>query len=121
MARGCVPRTDGSQQAAPVTLRAIIVTVQWYLRLMTKEKVTVTLDADRLGELRALVGSRSLSATIDVALAAHLERLRHLAAVDEWLAELDSEHGPVPARDLQWAAREVGAWLDGRDAGQRAG
>lgn len=84
-------------------------------------KVTVTLDADRLAELREMVGGRSLSAALDTALATHLDRLRHLAAVDEWLAELNREHGPVPAEELRWAAQEVGAWQDARDAGRRAG
>lgn len=43
-----------------------------------------------------LVGGRSVSATLDAALQAHLTRLRHLAAVDAWLAEMDAERGAVP-------------------------
>ena len=77
---------------------------------MPKEKVTLTLDADALRELRTLVGSRSLSAAVDAALAAHVQRLKHLAAVDEWLAELEREHGPVPVETLEWAARLVDKW-----------
>jgi hypothetical protein len=77
---------------------------------MAKEKVTLTLDADRVGELRALVGARSLSAGVDAAIAAYVQRLRHLAAVDDWLAELEREHGPVPPETLDWAARLVAAW-----------
>ena len=50
---------------------------------MAKEKVTLTLDAGRLAELRGRVGGRSVSAAVDAALAAYLDRLRHLAAVDE--------------------------------------
>lgn len=84
---------------------------------MAKEKVTVTLDAERLAELRALVGGRSLSATLDAALADHLYRLRHLAAVDEWLAELDQQHGPVPSETLDWAVRQVSAWEETRTGG----
>lgn len=79
---------------------------------MAKEKVTLTLDAARLAELRTLVGGRSLSATIDEALDAHLQRLRHFAAVDHWLAEMEAQDGPVSAQDQAWAAAEVGAWLD---------
>jgi hypothetical protein len=32
--------------------------------------------------------------------------LHHLAAVDEWLAELDREHGPVPVETPVRAIRE---------------
>ncbi len=90
---------------------------------MAKEKVTLTLDADRLGELRALVGGRSLSAAVDAAVAAYLARLRHFAAVDEWLVELEREHGPVPPETLEWAARLVDDWQETLSEGQgrRAG
>jgi len=39
-----------------------------------------------------------------------LDKRRHLAAVDEWLAELDREHGPVPVETLEWAAHLVEDW-----------
>jgi hypothetical protein len=77
---------------------------------MAKEKVTLTLDAARLQELRDLVGSRSLSAAVDDAVGAHLIRLRHLAAVDDWLAELERSHGPIPPETLEWAAQIVERW-----------
>jgi hypothetical protein len=77
---------------------------------MAKEKVTLTLDAENLAALRALVGPRSLSAAVDAAVAERLARLQHLAAVDEWLAELDQAHGPVPSETLEWAARLVEQW-----------
>lgn len=77
---------------------------------MAKEKVTLTLDADKLRELRSLVGARSLSAAVNDAIGANLQRRRHLAAVDEWLAELEQEHGPVPSETLEWAARMVDQW-----------
>lgn len=80
---------------------------------MSKEKVTLTLDADNVAELRRLVGSRSLSSTVDAAVAAAVVRLRHLDAVDEWLSEMDRDHGPVPAETLEWAARIVDDWLAG--------
>jgi hypothetical protein len=75
-----------------------------------KTKVTLTLDTGQLDELRELVGARSISATVDAAVAAYLNRMRHLAAVDEWLAELEREHGPVPTETLAWAADLVDAW-----------
>ena len=77
---------------------------------MPKEKVTLTLDSEKMQELRRLVGARSLSATVDGAVAAHLSKLRHLHAVDEWLAELENEHGPVPPETLEWAAQIVHQW-----------
>jgi hypothetical protein len=77
---------------------------------MAKEKVTLTLDGENLAALRALVGRRSLSAAVDAAVAERLARLQHLAAVDEWLAELDQAHGPVPSETLEWAARLVEQW-----------
>jgi hypothetical protein len=89
---------------------------------MARQKVTLTLDAALLEELRRLAGARSLSAAVDSAVAAYLARLRHLGAVDEWLAELEREHGPVPAETLEWAAQLVEGWAEGGVAdGRRAG
>jgi hypothetical protein len=81
---------------------------------MAKEKVTLTLDAGQLEELRRLVGARSLSASVDSAVAAYLAKWRHLSAVDDWLGELEREHGPVPAETLEWAAQVVERWESGR-------
>ena len=82
--------------------------------MMAKEKVTLTLDAANLAELRRLVGTRSLSSAIDTALKAHLDHLRHLDHVDEWLAEMDDEYGPVPTQTLEWAARVVDEWVEAK-------
>lgn len=82
----------------------------YYHTVMAKEKVTLTLDSDAIGELRQLVGARSLSAAVQDAVRAHLAKLRHLAAVDEWLVELEREHGPVPPQTLEWAAQIVDRW-----------
>jgi len=81
---------------------------------MAKEKVTLTLDAETLAALRRLVGPRSLSAAVEAAVAERVARLQHLAAVDEWLAELDRAHGPVPPETLEWAARLVEEWDEKR-------
>ena len=86
---------------------------------MAKEKVTLTLDSARLDELRRLAGTRSLSAAVDGAVSAHLAKWRHLAAVDDWLAELEREHGPIPTETLEWAAQAVERWETGR--GDRSG
>jgi hypothetical protein len=77
---------------------------------VAKEKVTLTLDAEQLAELRRLVGARSLSSAVDSAVAAYLARVRHLTAVDDWLAELEREHGPIPTETLEWAAQLVEQW-----------
>jgi len=80
---------------------------------MAKEKVTLTLDGGNLAALRSLVGSRSLSASVDRAIAAHVARLKHLTAVDEWLDELESAHGPIPPETLEWAGRLIDDWARG--------
>ena len=77
---------------------------------MAKEKVTLTRGAGQLEELRGIAGARSLSSAVDSAVAAYLAKWRHLAAVDEWLAELERAHGPVPAETLEWAAQLVEQW-----------
>jgi hypothetical protein len=77
---------------------------------MPKEKVTLTLDSARLKELRDLVGARSISAAVDDAVGAHVTRLRHLTAVDDWLADLERTHGPIPPETLEWAAQLVERW-----------
>lgn len=88
---------------------------------MPKEKVTLTLESENLQGLRSLVGARSLSAAVDSAVAAHVARLRHIEAVDEWLAEMEREHGPVPLQTLEWAAKLVDEWESGRaKRGRRA-
>jgi hypothetical protein len=82
---------------------------------MAKKKVTLSLDTENLGALRALVGARGMSATVDAAVSAHLQRIRHLRAVDEWLAEMERGHGPVPVETLDWAAHVVDEWQRGAD------
>lgn len=80
---------------------------------MSRAKVTLTLSTDKLEELRELLGARSLSAAVDHAISWQLARLRHLASVDEWLADMEREHGPVPPETLEWAAELVDTW-DGK-------
>ena len=88
---------------------------------MPKQKVTLTLDSDNLEALRNLGGSRSLSATIDQAVKAHVEKLQHLAALDDWLGEMDELHGPVAGESLEWAARLIDEWESGRLRKRKAG
>lgn len=65
--------------------------------------------------------ARSLSATVDAAVRSHLSRLRHLRAVDEWLADLEAEHGPVEPETLEWAARIIDDWESASQGTQTAG
>lgn len=88
---------------------------------MAKAKVTLTLDTRRLDELRSLVGARSLSAAVDQAVGSYLARLRHLRAVDEWLAELEASHGPIEQETLEWAARIVDEWEAADDHDPKVG
>lgn len=81
---------------------------------MAREKVTLTLDARQLRELRETAGARSLSAAVDRAVSTYLARARHLRAVDQWLADLEREHGPVPPETLAWAAKLVREWESAR-------
>jgi hypothetical protein len=37
-------------------------------------------------------------------------RLRHLTAVDDWLAELERAHGPIQPETLEWAAQLLERW-----------
>ena len=87
---------------------------------MTREKVTLTLESSRVQELRQIVGARSLSAAVDSAILSYLARLRHLAAVDQWLVELERDHGPVPPETLDWAARLVKEWESQRPKRRRS-
>jgi hypothetical protein len=91
----------------------------YYYPTVPKEKVTLTLDAETLEELRSLVGARSLSAAVNASIGAHVARLRHLQAVDDWLAELEREHGPIPVEAREWAARQVDRWESSRGGRRR--
>lgn len=42
----------------------------------------------------------TITSAVDYAVTAYLARPRHLEAVDEWLVELEREHGPVPSETL---------------------
>jgi hypothetical protein len=77
---------------------------------MAKEKVTLTLNAAHLEELRQRVGARSLSATVDEAVRVYIDHMRHLEAVDDWLAELEATDGPISPEAREWAADVVGTW-----------
>ncbi len=88
---------------------------------MAKEKVTLTLDSATLAAMRKLVGNRSLSSEVQRAVAERVAKLEHLAALDDWLNELDAEHGPVPTETLDWAAKQVDDWAAAKTKRRKAG
>lgn len=76
---------------------------------MAKRKITVTVDADLVDELRA--GEEAMSAVVNQALAAHYERRARQAALGDLLAEWESRLGPIP----EHAAAEARAAFDEAD------
>lgn len=67
----------------------------WYASGMTtaKRKVSVSLDEDLVEELER--EDQGLSAQVNLALRAELERRRRNRLLVELLDQLDAEHGPV--------------------------
>jgi hypothetical protein len=71
--------------------------------------------AERQGaELRHIAGAGGLSPAVDAAVSVYLAKWRHLAGVDDWLAELEREHGPVPPEAVEWAVQVIERWEAGR-------
>lgn len=60
---------------------------------LPKRKVSVSLDEDLVEELER--ADEGLSAQINSAVRAELERRRRNRLLVEWLDRLDEEHGPV--------------------------
>jgi hypothetical protein len=60
-----------------------------------------------------------MSSAVEQALAEYLAKVRHFAAVDEWLDEMEREDGPVPPETLEWARKLVDDWLAGAKSGRR--
>ena len=77
------------------------------LRFMGREmpRITVTLPAELVEEMRALVGPRETSAWVARAVAERLSRERLAAAV----ADYEAETGPISAGDIA-AAQKRTAW-----------
>ena len=64
---------------------------------MSTIKVSTTLDAASVAEAKARVGERGFSRFLNEALAMRLQRVR----LEELLAEMDEEFGPVPEEVLR--------------------
>lgn len=77
---------------------------------MAKRKITVTVDADLVDELRA--GEEAMSAVVNQALAPHSERRARQVALGDLLAKWESRLGPVDEAAVA-AAREAFDEADG--------
>jgi hypothetical protein len=78
---------------------------------MAKRKITVTVDEDLVDSVHAL-GSESLSAVVNEALAHEVQRRARAAALGRLLADWDATYGPVTAE----AAAAAAAAFDDLDA-----
>lgn len=78
---------------------------------MGKRKVTVTVDESIVEQVR-LLGDDNLSALVNAALGAHVERLARRAALGDLLDSWDEQLGPVPTAEAD-AARAAFDELDG--------
>ena len=70
---------------------------------MGKRRITVTLDDGSVEAARAAVASgrsESISAFVNEALVARLERDRRMAALGEAIAEYEAEHGVITDEEL---------------------
>jgi predicted transcriptional regulator len=70
---------------------------------MAKRKITVTVDEDLVESIQAL-GSASLSAVVNEALATEVERRARAAALGRMLADWDGAFGPVSGEAATAAA-----------------
>lgn len=70
---------------------------------MAKRKITVTVDDDLVDAVQTL-GAESLSAAVNAALAAEVERRARAAALRRLLAGWDVAYGPVPDDTMAQAA-----------------
>lgn len=85
---------------------------------MAKRKITVTVDEELVAQAH-LLGVESLSAVVNQALAAHVERLARRAALRQLLDNWERELGPVS--DVAAAeARATFDELDGTAEGRGA-
>ncbi len=77
---------------------------------MAMKKVSVTLDADLVAEIKAEVGERGFSRYLNEALARRRQRER----LEQLERELADEFGPIPDEARRWA--ESLDWPEERDA-----
>ena len=69
---------------------------------MNTEKVSLSLDHELVAEARKLAGRGGLSALVNDALRARVQRVR----LERLLDEMDDEYGPVPADVAEEVHRE---------------
>lgn len=76
---------------------------------MTMKKVSVTLDADLVAEIKSELGERGFSSYLNETLRARRQRER----LERLLRDLAGEYGPIPAEAKRWA--ESLDWPEDRD------
>ena len=69
-------------------------------------RVNITVPDDVISAARS--AGLNVSAVATAALAAQLERLEKIAALEAYLADLEAEHGPITAQEKA----EAEAWVD---------
>ena len=70
---------------------------------MPKERVTITVEVDLLNHAKSAVQEgvcRSVSEWIGRAMEEQLAKDARLAAMDEWIAEFEAEHGPITDEEI---------------------
>jgi hypothetical protein len=70
---------------------------------MSTVKVSTTLDAESVAEVKALVGERGFSRFLNESLTMRLQRVR----LERLLAEMEAEFGPV--------TDEARGWVEGQE------
>lgn len=81
-----------------------------YDKGMTKRRITLTIDADLLENARAAVNdgeASSVSAWVNQAMADKSEHRRLLKAMDEAIADYESEYGPITEEQIEETLRST--------------
>ncbi|MYI28796.1 MAG: hypothetical protein F4064_12025 [Acidimicrobiales bacterium] len=79
---------------------------------MTKRRIILTIDADLLDAASAAVSdgdAPSVSAWVNEAMADKSKTRRLLKAMDEAIADYESEHGPITEEQMEEAVRAASA------------
>ncbi len=69
---------------------------------MAQHEITAMVNEEIVEEAR-LLGIEDIATVVNAALKEHVERLAHLAALDEWLDEMEEKHGPPSEEAMAWA------------------
>lgn len=97
--------------------------IQKYDECMPKGRITITVEVDLLNHVQSAVQAgacRSVSEWIGQAIEEQLAKDARLAAMDEWIAEFEAEHGPITDEEIaEQRQRDREAWSFWRQEGER--